>query len=70
MKNKGHAQGIMWIVLAGLMFVAVTVLVRHLGSDLPAVQAAFIRYGFGLLLVSTWHGCDALVFCNGKNSHC
>jgi drug/metabolite transporter (DMT)-like permease len=51
MKNKGHAQGIMWIVLAGLMFVAVTVLVRHLGSDLPAVQAAFIRYGFGLLLV-------------------
>ena len=39
------------MVCAGLMFVAVTVLVRHLGSDLPAVQAAFIRYGFGLILV-------------------
>lgn len=51
MKSKGHSQGIMWVVLAGLMFVAVTVLVRHLGSDLPAVQAAFIRYAIGLLLV-------------------
>ena len=51
MKSKGHSQGIMWVVIAGLMFVAVTVLVRHLGSDLPAVQAAFIRYGFGLLLL-------------------
>jgi drug/metabolite transporter (DMT)-like permease len=41
----------MWTVLAGLLFVAVTGIVRHLGSDLPAVQAAFIRYVFGTLLI-------------------
>lgn len=35
----------------GLLFVAVTVLVRHLGTDMPAVQAAFIRYSIGLVLV-------------------
>lgn len=35
----------------GLLFVAVTVLVRHLGSDLPAVEAAFIRYLIGMVLL-------------------
>ncbi len=39
------------MVLAGLLFVAVAVIVRHLGSDLPAVEAAFIRYVFGLLIL-------------------
>ncbi len=39
------------MVAGGLLFVAVTVLVRHLGSDMPAVQAAFIRYSIGLILV-------------------
>ena len=40
----------------GLLFVAVTVLVRYLGSDMPAVEAAFIRYliGFCLLLPMIW----------------
>ncbi len=38
-------------MLAGLLFVAVTGIVRHLGSDLPAVQAAFIRYVFGTLMI-------------------
>lgn len=35
----------------GLLFVAVTVLVRLLGSDMPAVQAAFIRYLIGVMLL-------------------
>ena len=39
------------MVAAGLLFVAVTVLVRHLGSSLPAVQAAFIRYSIGLAML-------------------
>ena len=39
------------MVAGGLLFVAVAVLVRHLGSDLPAVEAAFIRYVFGLLIL-------------------
>jgi len=44
------------MVAGGLLFVAVTVLVRHLGSDMPAVEAAFIRYlvGVGLLLPAIW----------------
>lgn len=40
------------MVLTGFLFVAVTGIVRHLGSDIPAPQAAFIRYSFGLLFVS------------------
>ncbi len=43
--------GIAWMVITGLLFVAVTGVVRHLGTDLPAVEAAFIRYFFGLLLI-------------------
>ena len=39
------------MVAGGLLFVAVTVMVRHLGSDLPAVEAAFIRYSIGLVLL-------------------
>jgi len=44
------------MVAGGLLFVAVTVLVRHLGSDMPAVEAAFIRYlvGVVLLLPALW----------------
>ncbi len=44
------------MVAGGLLFVAVTVLVRTLGSDMPAVEAAFIRYlvGVGLLLPAIW----------------
>ena len=41
--------GIGWMVLTGLLFVAVTGVVRYLGSDLPSVEAAFIRYAFGLV---------------------
>ncbi len=41
----------MWMVAGGLLFVAVAVMVRLLGSNLPAVEAAFIRYVFGLLIL-------------------
>ncbi len=40
------------MALTGLLFVAVTGIVRHLGSELPAVEAAFLRYAIGLLLIS------------------
>ena len=38
-----------WILLSSLFFVAVTGVVRHLGSDMNAFQAAFIRYLIGSL---------------------
>ena len=46
-----NLAGILWMLLTGFLFVAVTVIVRHLGSDLPAVQGAFLRYLFGTLLI-------------------
>ena len=43
--------GVFWMVVSGLSFVVVTGLVRFVGTDLPAVEAAFIRYSFGLILL-------------------
>jgi len=40
------------MVLTGILFVAVTGVVRHLGSGLPAVEAAFLRYAIGLVMIS------------------
>lgn len=42
--------GIGWMVLTTFCFVAVTGIVRYVGSDIPAVEAAFIRYIIGVLL--------------------
>ena len=44
-------QGVIWMIVSTLMFVSVTGIVRYLGSNLPAAEAAFIRYAFGLLIV-------------------
>ncbi len=44
-------RGVGWMVLTGLLFVGVTAIVRHLGTNMPAIEAAFIRYSVGLLLV-------------------
>ena len=51
MSQHSNFRGCLWMVAGGLLFVAVTVLVRLLGSDMPAVQAAFIRYLIGVILV-------------------
>ena len=47
----GNLRGIGWMMLSGVMFVAVTGIVRHLGTDMSPMQAAFIRYIFGLILL-------------------
>ena len=41
--------GILWMIFTGFNFVAVTVLVRQLGTDLPAAQSAFLRFAIGAL---------------------
>jgi drug/metabolite transporter (DMT)-like permease len=51
MPQQSNFLGCLWMVVGGLLFVAVTVLVRHLGSDMPAVEAAFIRYSIGVVLL-------------------
>lgn len=40
------------MVLTGLCFAGVTGIVRYLGSDMPAVEAAFLRYVIGLILLA------------------
>ena len=44
--------GVGWMVLTGILFVCVTGIVRYLGSDMPAIEAAFIRYIIGLVLIT------------------
>jgi drug/metabolite transporter (DMT)-like permease len=49
-------EGALWMAGAGLAFVGVNGIVRYLGTELPAAQSAFIRFGFGLmfLLPALW----------------
>uniref|UniRef100_UPI004047D6F8 DMT family transporter n=1 Tax=Yoonia sp. TaxID=2212373 RepID=UPI004047D6F8 len=43
--------GVLWMVATGLMFVGVTVIVKYVGSELPAAEGAFLRYLLGLVFV-------------------
>lgn len=43
--------GIFWMVVTGLLFIGVTAIVKYLGTSIPAVQAAFLRYALGLILL-------------------
>ena len=43
--------GVMWMVVTGLCFVAVTAIVKHVGQGLPAIEAAFLRYAIGLVFI-------------------
>ena len=51
-RRSATATGILWMIATGILFVIVTCIVRYLGSDMPAIEAAFIRYAIGLVLVS------------------
>lgn len=50
-------EGVLWMLATGFAFVGVNGIVRHLGTDLPAAQSAFIRFAFGLffLVPAIWH---------------
>lgn len=43
--------GVMWMIATGFSFVAVTAIVKSLGEDIPAAQAAFLRYVLGLIFI-------------------
>jgi drug/metabolite transporter (DMT)-like permease len=43
--------GILWMLLTGVFFIAVTALVKHMGPRLPAAEAAFLRYAIGLVFL-------------------
>ena len=39
------------MLASGMVFAAMNVIIRHLGTDLPTIQSAFLRFAFGLVLV-------------------
>lgn len=43
--------GILWMLVTGLFFVGVTATVKMIDGRVPAAQAAFLRYVFGLILL-------------------
>ncbi|AML50007.1 MULTISPECIES: DMT family transporter [Falsihalocynthiibacter] len=42
---------ILWMLVTGLCFIAVTAIVKVVGSDVPAAEAAFLRYLLGLVFL-------------------
>lgn len=55
-QNIGNpVKGILWMVVTGICFVAVTALVKTLGGRIPAAESAFLRYVIGLVfLIPVW----------------
>ncbi len=51
-KHDNHAAGIFFMLLTGLFFVAVNVIVKHVGGDIPAAEAAFLRFVAGLVFLA------------------
>jgi drug/metabolite transporter (DMT)-like permease len=43
--------GILWMIATGACFIAVTAVVKYAAQDLPAAQAAFLRYLLGLVFL-------------------
>ena len=43
--------GILWMVLTTILFVGVTATVRYLEGEVPAPQAAFLRYAIGTIFL-------------------
>ena len=49
--NKNVFRGITWMITATILFVLVTAIVRYIGNEIPASQAAFIRYVIGTIIL-------------------
>jgi drug/metabolite transporter (DMT)-like permease len=45
-------EGVLWMLATTLAFVGVNGIVRHLGTEIPAAQSAFIRFVFGLVILA------------------
>lgn len=50
LRGSKTLQGVCWMILATILFVAMTSVIRYLGSNIPNIQAAFIRYLFAVFL--------------------
>ncbi|MFT5112493.1 MAG: drug/metabolite transporter (DMT)-like permease [Parasphingorhabdus sp.] len=45
------AKGLLWVVLSGLFFVFFIASIRYVGSNMPAVEAAFLRYLISIIIL-------------------
>ena len=50
-KVSSPILGVFWMIVTGALFVAVTAVVKYLGTAIPAVEAAFLRYALGIVLL-------------------
>ena len=50
-RQKDYLLGIFFMALTGLCMVAVMVSLRYLSDSIPSVQAAFLRYLLGLVII-------------------
>jgi drug/metabolite transporter (DMT)-like permease len=48
-RSRDIVIGMLWVVLAGLLFTGFTAIARHVGRDLPPVETAFLRYALGMV---------------------
>lgn len=51
-QTQSPVRGVIWMLVSGASFAGLTAMVRGLGTELPAAQSAFIRFGYGLLFLS------------------
>jgi len=49
-----NAQGVLWMVVSGLLFTVLNALVRSLSQQFDPYQTQFLRYFFGLLVLVPW----------------
>ncbi|MEW2913716.1 DMT family transporter [Leisingera sp. JC11] len=50
-QTQNPLKGVFWMVVTGLCFVAVTALVKSLGTRIPPAESAFLRYLLGLVFL-------------------
>lgn len=51
MQAQNPVIGIFWMLVTGLLFVAVTALVKTMGTRIPPAEASFLRYLIGLVFL-------------------
>ena len=60
-----NIRGMLWMVLAGILFISFNAVIRHISRDMAPMQAAFLRYIFGLAVLLPY-----LARANPENDPC
>ena len=50
--NPDMFIGVLWMILTTICFSLTLTVVRYIGTDMPATQAAFIRFFFGAIMLA------------------